>query len=342
MKNYPLIDILKFVSALSIISIHTQPMLGHQDSLWFTPYLWLQCFAIPFFFVSSSFLFFYKTKSMSENTIGGGYCARWLKRTFTLYGIYSLLNIAVDRGEFFSLSWQEKAGFFLLGKSNGYLWFFAALILSVMFIHCIDVIYRNHRILRRSLHGMSFLLVSFLMVVLQFCYAPISHTSLSWIAEGYYLHFENVRNFLSGIFFCYMGYVGVSFQPHYFKAFNRLAIGTFAILSLLSVWYCNTHNIWREGYTTLGISALLFFVIIECANVSGLQNKVLAYMRKSSNIIYFQHRYAIILLAIASKVLCPIQPVAMFFLTVAIMCATSYIFLKLEATSWRRYTKYLY
>jgi peptidoglycan/LPS O-acetylase OafA/YrhL len=72
MKTFPLIDILKFVSALSIISIHTQPMLGVQDSVFYFLYLWLQCFAIPFFFVSSAFLFFSKTQGTAEGINGGG------------------------------------------------------------------------------------------------------------------------------------------------------------------------------------------------------------------------------------------------------------------------------
>jgi hypothetical protein len=233
-------------------------------------------------------------------------------------------------------------GFFLFGKGNGYLWFFAALILSVAFIHCIDILVRRHKVLRRSLHVAFFLLSLFLMVVLQFAYAPISRTPLSWIAENYYQHFDNVRNFLSGTFFCYIGYFGVSLRTHYSKAWNRLALAVFAALSLLGVCYSNTHSIWYEGYTSLGISILLFFVIMEGANVSCKPNALLLYMRKSSNIIYFQHRYAIILLAVISKVLCPIQPAAMFFLTAAIMCLLSYLFIKLEATDLKKYTKYLY
>lgn len=343
MKNYPLIDILKFVSALSIISIHTQPMLGFQDSLWFIPYRWLQCFALPFFFVSSAYLFFSKAKTMNEKSNRGGYFVKWIKRTSILYGIYSLLNIILGLGAFFSFSWKDMIGFILLGQQNGYLWFIAALILSITFIYGIDEACRGNKVILRSLHGLFFLLSFFLMVVLQFGYVPISHTSLSWIADVYYQHFDNVRNFVSGIFFSYIGYMGVLLHSHYSQKLNRLAIVALGVLSLIEVWYCNVHSIWHEScQTAFGISVLLLFVIIECTHVSCKSNTLLLYMRKTSNIIYFQHRYAIILLLVVSKLLCPIQPVAMFFFTVAIMCFVSYLFFKLEATKLGKYTKYLY
>ncbi len=57
-KQYALIDLLKLLSAVMIIAIHTQPFFGHESSVLYYPYAYLKCFAIPFFFVSSSYLFF--------------------------------------------------------------------------------------------------------------------------------------------------------------------------------------------------------------------------------------------------------------------------------------------
>lgn len=94
-KQYSMVDILKFISAIMIVAIHTQPFLGHQDSIFYYPYAYLKCFAIPFFFVSSSFLFFSKFFSTGERNEQISYYKKWIKRIGGLYFVYSVINVGI-------------------------------------------------------------------------------------------------------------------------------------------------------------------------------------------------------------------------------------------------------
>lgn len=210
--SYALLDILKFTSALSIISIHTQPFMGHQDSWLFLPYLFMQCFAIPFFFVSSSYLFF--CKFLQENNTSGveSYTMKWLKRTVCIYLLYSAINAFVDITNvihYTPVLWFRSI---FLGEGNGYLWFFAALITSVMLLRFL-VGLRPSKQWAISITIATVIISSIVMFVLQFYNGIFKTGIVADFSSWYYSVFSNTRNFVSGIYYCGLGLLAVQIRP---------------------------------------------------------------------------------------------------------------------------------
>lgn len=135
-KDYSLIDLLKFLSAVTIIAIHTQPFLGYTNSWLYPFYGFLKCFAIPFFFVSSAYLFFSR---IDFSDFGGknsrAYLKKWCKRLLQLYLVYSAVNACLMLGGILNMQVSDWIRFILIGTGNGYLWFFAALLEAVLLIY---------------------------------------------------------------------------------------------------------------------------------------------------------------------------------------------------------------
>ena len=70
-RSYPFVDLTKYIAAVMVIMIHTNPLGAAQDSWLYTFTYTILRNALPFFFLSSSYFFFKKrnwSKYSSRNT----------------------------------------------------------------------------------------------------------------------------------------------------------------------------------------------------------------------------------------------------------------------------------
>lgn len=345
-KQYSMVDILKFISAIMIVAIHTQPFLGHQDSIFYYPYAYLKCFAIPFFFVSSSFLFFSKFFSTGERNKQISYYKKWIKRIGGLYFVYSVINVGIYipfSGGGTSLSPKNSMinvlSFVFLGKNNGYLWFVAALIISISVISFVCLI-KNNDILKVLITAL-FVVSSFLMMVLQFYYKFFENCDF---VKYYYLYFDNVRNFISGLFYVLLGLIVVCINKSVkLKRILSILTPLVFVCSCVEYYYIVTNNIYKEEFSTLLISIFVAFIMLISVNLS-FDFKYSSLLRKISNVMYFQQRYIILLTsallefgfkAFENNVFC-------FFVVTGMAIILTLIYEQLRKTKLKKIIKYLY
>lgn len=67
-RSYPFVDLTKYIAAVMVIMIHTNPLGAAQDSWLYTFTYTILRNALPFFFLSSSY-FFFKKRNWSKYNI---------------------------------------------------------------------------------------------------------------------------------------------------------------------------------------------------------------------------------------------------------------------------------
>ncbi|MGN1015213.1 MAG: acyltransferase family protein [Butyricicoccus sp.] len=87
-KNFDAIDLCKLIAALFVVSIHTDPLESVSESANFMVADCLSRFAVPFFFVSSSFFFF-------RGGVDGQKLKHYEKRMCILYAIWYVIAFPV-------------------------------------------------------------------------------------------------------------------------------------------------------------------------------------------------------------------------------------------------------
>lgn len=56
MKTYSNIDLLKFIAAIFVVAIHTDPLVNCKEEIFYYPLNMIFLTAVPFFFLSTGFL----------------------------------------------------------------------------------------------------------------------------------------------------------------------------------------------------------------------------------------------------------------------------------------------
>ena len=88
-QTYTALDAGKFIAALLVLTLHIHPLASNPDGDY-----WLTCMcriAVPFFFVTSSFLFFKR----------GGDIRKYVFRILVLYAVWFVIELPVTIHEFF-------------------------------------------------------------------------------------------------------------------------------------------------------------------------------------------------------------------------------------------------
>lgn len=138
-KQYNSLDIAKFVSAILIIIIHANPFSTYSSLLSFSFRNIIAVVAVPFFFVTSGFLFFTKLNTLCENE-QKQYFKSYIKRLCTMYLLWSavyfvfVLTEWIVRGfEAFDILIYIRDFFFKGSYST--IWFLPALITAVAIVY---------------------------------------------------------------------------------------------------------------------------------------------------------------------------------------------------------------
>lgn len=59
-KKYNAIDLTKFIMAIFVVALHVEPLKGMQGTFFYQIYNTIARMAVPFFFITSGYLLFYK------------------------------------------------------------------------------------------------------------------------------------------------------------------------------------------------------------------------------------------------------------------------------------------
>lgn len=137
-RSYPFVDLTKYIAAVMVIMIHTNPLGAAQDSWLYTFTYTILRNALPFFFLSSSY-FFFKKRNWSK----------YIKRLFILYfSWFVLLFVYVIYIKFYSAPgpWEMKLLSFCKDLIwNGALpgaWYVVASLHSVVLLYFLSLVSR--------------------------------------------------------------------------------------------------------------------------------------------------------------------------------------------------------
>lgn len=200
-KQYHAIDIMKYVSAIMVVVVHTSPLLPYTEFGNFVLINILGRFAVPLFFITSGF--FVSMKSREDPA----YFKKYIISLIKLYIFWSILYLPAG------FMWIQEnidipyylypiamiLGFFYLGTYY-HLWYMPALIFSLIVVE-----WCSKRIRHRYLLPVTFLL--FCIGSLETYYGVLSFSGLRTIIDDYMMVFFTTRNGLFfGLFFVAFGY----------------------------------------------------------------------------------------------------------------------------------------
>lgn len=305
-KQYISLDLFKFIFAIVVVSIHTTPLadLGVGAVNWF--YLNTFCnIAVPFFFVTSGFLFFDKISSFDTIEENREYAKKYLMHIAKMYIVWCIIWLPFKILNAYTSN-QNNIEYYLthikdiiLVSGGDALWYLLALFVSIIIVY----------LLKRKLSTKVILIISFVFYVLGVLISSFYHLfEQIYVVELYYSIFKNTYN---GLLY---GFVYISIGMYMAqKKQNNVKIHKYLIGSIISfiLVIIEAFIIYNAKYNYNGVCVLLtmpitiymLFNIILKINFPTCINVNLIKLRDYSTLIYLSHCVIIRLLLIICGVL---------------------------------------
>lgn len=258
------IDIVKFIAALSVVGIHTA--FPYQIGVFFR-------WAVPFFFIASSFLFFYKKKSFKV----------FAKRLLILYCVWFVLELPLVWQRFAGQGFLEFLRSLFFANTFYASWYLTAL-LEAMGL-CV--------LLSRWMNNKLLLLIGILMYLAALSLGGL-YGFMPHRLKDILLSIDRIvpitHSFVAGFIYVVLGkIVSDHFADREIKNsvinISLLAVAVAFILETMVLRpYCHYYNTFLS--LPLLAAALLMFAI---RFKTGLNPKVCSFLRKASILIYLIH-----------------------------------------------------
>ena len=295
MKQKSSLDIAKFVSAILILIIHTNPFGSYSKLLSFGFRNVVCVIAVPFFFCASGYLLSEKLGALEEGA-RKGYMAKYLKRLLTIYLFWSAVYFPfvivkwLRAGFSFGLVLEYVKDFFFEG-SYSTIWFLPALMAATAVYYWLS---RKMSSKKVFFIGCGFYIVTLLLSSYYGITAKIP--VLSQLGAAYYAFFDSVKNgLLFGLVFVAMG--GMLREESVFSRITRkkALIGLLASFLLL----CGEVLVYKVIGNTRGIdtvASLLPLTVFAMAFTLSFEiqpSKLCIALRKYSMLIFLCQRIPI-------------------------------------------------
>ena len=293
--NFNGIDLMKFIGALLVIVIHTEPFLSYNRILDFYLNYAVARIAVPFFFLTSGFLFFRKMKEpLEDGPEERQGLLRYLKRILQIYLVWSAIYIPVSLFDLFRLKDFGVESVmdlllnypfnFLFYGSYEHLWYLPALIFSVATVYFL---------LKRLSAGKVVALASVLYVA-------------GALGDGWYNLVTGKSDYLRVILEAYLTIYKTT-RSGLFSGLFMVALGAFIALrkvrvkwvlpslaaSLLLLYgeakFVNVHGFARSYDVLFSLVPVAFFLFLFLSGLRLKDRPVYRYLRDSSILIYCSH-----------------------------------------------------
>ncbi len=329
-RNYGVLDIAKFISALLVIAIHCAPFYQVNETWNFVYVQIIARLAVPFFFMASGWLFFQKLDIQKGAKDEGNLhvLKRYWLRILKLYLVWSALYLPL-----LIASWI-KGGFgfsacirflrdFLFNGTFYHLWFLPALLLGILIVYILIMKYK-----RRSALCICFILYMLGMLINVYGSELINVPLLNSLLSLYESVLVTARN---GIFFAplylLLGFFAQDFINNKFK---KQALGAF-LISFIAL--CAEAFLYRYLHMMNDLTSMyfclvptVFFLFIYLLQLSFNGNVITLYLRKLSLLIYVSHIYFITLFMNVLK----LSNLTVYLLTIVCSCAFSWCIIVLS------------
>ena len=348
-KQYPAIDLMKFIMAILVINIH-KPFVSYD-----VPYVntvahtALGGCAVPFFFICSAFFVFRKfTDDQQKNNRN---FFSFFKRIFILYLLWSIIYLPCNFVKSFTGHYREITVKLLIGQCIGWVkdfflsqsfihfWYLNTLLLSALLVF----------ILLKKLSAKAVLIISFsLFAVSNVLYSLNIYDSSIAVAS----HFNSISTVFKNTLLS--GLLCVSLGAYFALGKKRYPLRSCAVISASLAAVSIIFNIMIEPVKDIAypISRLIcivcaFFVFSMCINSNLTDKPIYPKLRAYSSLIYFSH---LLLMSEGLHYLANITginafadsyPLA-FFMSVFIFLGFAVIVTKLQKFKPLRWLRYLY
>ncbi len=290
-KQYNSLDLMKFISAILIIVLHTSPFQSYNALISFGLRNVVTIIAVPFFFCTSGFLLFKKLSVLSQEE-KGKYFKHYIKRLCIMYGLWSLVYFPFviynwTKDGFSVMSVLQYIKRFFFEGSYSTIWFLPALIVSA------TVCYFLHKKLpfgKIVLTAFPFYAIACLMTNYYGITAKIP--VLGAMMNVYYSFFDSVKN---GILFGFV-FVALGGAMSEFKETKSVAYRVFGcIISgvLLTAESVLPVVLKYKQYgcdTKLFLLPFTFFLMAFLLRIDLKDGKAYIYMRKISLMLFLSQR----------------------------------------------------
>ena len=290
-KQYGALDLAKFIAAILIIVLHTNPFSSYSSILNYGFRSIITIMAVPFFFLTSGFLFCTKLNSLDEKD-KSDYFKKYFKRLGLMYLLWSavyFIFVAIDwvtNGVVIIDVLQYIKRFFFKG-SYSTIWFLPALMTAVTIVY----------LLRKKLSYEKIFLLSipfYVIACFGSSYYGISSKLpiISNLYEAYFSFFETIKN---GVLFgwIYVALGGVLSERSFEKKPIRYLIptGIFYILiageTVVQEYLSWSTNGVDTKFMLIPLTVYLFMFVMSLNIKSG---PAFIWMRKLSLLMFLCQR----------------------------------------------------
>lgn len=293
-RQYDAIDVMKYVSALLVICIHTAPFATVAPGFNFVLVQLIARTAVPFYFATSGFFLFKKLFS-AESSDRLGILKTYSLRILKLYGIWTLIYLPIivlnakNTGNLTNIVYYLRN--LLLNGSIYHLWFLPALVVGVWITYfLIDKLKMNIAFI------LTLVLYLIGMGINVYGAALENIPALSKFYEVFISIFETSRNgiFFAPVFLCIGAYI--STMP---RLKNKVVFGGL-ILSILLLCF-EVQAISRNGFmndlTSMYFMLIPFtFFLMQSLMRIKLNLKNAKEIRSMSTLLYVGHIWVVFIL----------------------------------------------
>lgn len=293
--NFNGIDLMKFLGALLVIVIHTEPLSSYNSVIDFYLDYALARVAVPFFFLTSGYLFFRKMKEpLEDGQADRQVLFRYLKRILQIYLVWSVIYLPVHLYDLYRLKDFGVESVlelllnypfnFLFYGSYEHLWYLPALIASVALVYFL----------------LKHLSVGKIVAMASAFYAAGA------LGDGWYNLVTGMSDYLRVILEAYLNIYKTT-RSGLFSAFLLVALGAFIALRKVRIkWvllplaaslvllyaesrFINMHGFARGYDVMFSVVPVAFFLFHFLLGLRLKDRPVYRYLRDSSILIYCSH-----------------------------------------------------
>lgn len=286
-KYYHSIDIMKYICAIMVLSIHMAPLEQISpllNDLWGSVICRV---AVPFFFMASSFFFFKKEGSRKKNF------TMYAKRILILYAIYTVIYLVILIIKNQLKSPIRTVQEILFSGVCIHLWYFVAIVVGIGMVILLE------KLINEKVTAIISLVLYVIGTLGSTYYSLLFEDNLAGVIISEYMDiFLSVRNgIFFGMIFVVLGKVVIKREQ---KIINRSFLFWIVLFGITMCFMCVegiainklTAKIYgRDMFLFLPICAYVLFGLILKVNqyIKNMSRTICGYFRNVSTLFYAMH-----------------------------------------------------
>ncbi len=329
-QQYPLVDLIKYICSLLVVSIHIAPLSSYFDTIAITKYLnygiqnYVARIGVPFYFAAAGFFLFRKIKfDEFDESITRNYILKLLR----LLGTWIVL---------------------LFVGGTGHLWYMSGLVIAVCFLSIL--LYKKVSLNKMVMIALPLYVIGLLGDPYYGLLQPLQkYKVIDYATKAYFKVFRTTRNGLfMGFPFLLIGGVvekkKISIKPRSaFLGFLLSMIALFCEAFLIKFW-----DLPKDVNMYIFLIPAVFFLLVFAVNLPTKPRKIYKKLRNVGIIVYFSHLFIYSGIVLGWKVVDRLFGIKInnsllnYLLTITLATALGFIVDALSKKKNLSFLKYLY